>query len=164
MMRKPTWFEKVFGGGLVLSVIACAGFVYWALSLSGRPVSVRNESGRPVEIVPIGATAAGLFALSSSPDRASIIQLGVGGRTEVTYDFEGTNFCWLVVFAEGEARLLKTALALSNPEKCVVDAGATRRLCCTPLPRGRDIVIPQLEELEPVPRPIVEAARHAREP
>lgn len=122
-------------------------------------MAVRNDSGRAVEIIAIGASAEGISALGV------IIQLDSGSHTEITYDVERTNFCWVVVFVEGEARLLKTPLALSHPENCVVEQRATPRPCCTPMPRGEEIVIPRWQDLKPVPSPITpitEAANRAR--
>jgi hypothetical protein len=91
-----------------------------------------------------------------------VIQLRAGGRTELTYDFQRTNLCWLVVLAEGaEARLVRTPLAQSHPNECAIEAG-NGRPCCSALPRGLEIAIPPLQDLERAPLPILEAANRAR--
>ena len=119
-MRRLTRFEKVFGGGLLVSLTAGVALAAWAIQLGGRPVLVRNESGRAVEIAPIRATGDCLEAFLSVSKQTPVIRLANGGRTELAYDAHGLKLCGLVVFAEGvDTLVIKTPL-LQRGEEIVI--------------------------------------------
>ncbi len=161
-MRTLTRLESIAGGGILASVIACIALAAWAAQLSGRPVAIRNESGGTVEIVPVGTTRDRLHAIQGTLNPTPMIRLAAGARTELAYDFERSNLCWFVVFVEGgDARLVRTTLAHSHPDECSIETTNTRP-CCTPLPQGKEIVIPPLRDLAPVPSPILNAANRAQ--
>ncbi|WP_147443161.1 hypothetical protein [Corallococcus sp. AB011P] len=147
-----------------MSLIAGLALAAWALHLSGRPFVIRNESGRAVELVLVGTTSDRIEAVVPVSKQTPVIRLANGERTELKYDFQSVNLCWLVVSEEGgDARVVKTPLTRSAPNACSIEAEEARP-CCSPLPRGLEFVIPLPSELEPAPPEILKAANLPRKP